>query len=97
MDDNKLIIDMTFDIMNATSFTLELSGAIATDLYEKGWRKSSDIIEGYEDLQQQFFILDMECSRLEKSEWELTEENKKLKARIEELEDYEASILANDY
>lgn len=42
MDDNKQIIDMTLDIMNETSFTLELSGAIATDLYEKGWRKSTD-------------------------------------------------------
>lgn len=73
MNDNQQIIDMTLDIMNETSFTLELSGAIAMGLYDRGWRK------------------------LEESEWELAEENKRLKARIEEFEDYEASILANDY
>ena len=42
MNDNQQIIDMALDIMNETSFTLELSGAIAMGLYDRGWRKSTD-------------------------------------------------------
>lgn len=33
------IVEMALDIMKASSLPLELSGAIATDLYNKGYRK----------------------------------------------------------
>lgn len=45
MDKNKQIIDMTFDIMNEACLPLELSGAIATGLYNKGYCKSSDVVK----------------------------------------------------
>lgn len=44
MEKNKQIINMTLDIMNEASFPLELSGTIAESLYDKGWRKDSDIV-----------------------------------------------------
>lgn len=45
MDKNKQIVDMTLDIMNEASFSLELSGVMAESLYDKGWRKASNVAD----------------------------------------------------
>ena len=41
-DVTQTITDMALDIMHASSLPLEISGAIATDLYNEGYRKGSN-------------------------------------------------------
>lgn len=51
----KQIEEMALDIMNISSLPLELSGALAIDLYEKGYRKASDVArEIFAELESKF-------------------------------------------